>query len=248
MRTVGELESVTGLIAAGLNDCQISRLTGIPRRTVHDWRSGRTPDFSRSLVVPPGVAPDLSESIQPAYAYLLGLYLGDGHIVRTRRTYRLRITLDGIYPSIVAECRSAIERVVPNKVGVVRTASRAVVVNAYSNSWPQLFPQHGAGPKHQRAIELAPWQAAITNRHPEPLIRGLIHSDGSRTSNRIRHKEKVYTYPRYEFCNYSTDIQAIFCEHLDLLKIPWRQMNRWTISVARRDAVARLDAFVGPKE
>jgi hypothetical protein len=79
------------------------------------------------------------------------------------------------------------------------------------------------------------------------LIRGLIHSDGSRSTNTIRHPAKTYTYPRYLFCNHSDDIRAIFCEHLDLLGIPWRRMNRWNVSVARREAVARLDEFVGPK-
>jgi hypothetical protein len=32
-----------------------------------------------------------------------------------------------------------------------------------------------------------------------------------------------------------------------MLGIEWRVMNRWTISVARRASVARLDEFVGPK-
>ena len=36
-----------------------------------------------------------------AYAYLLGLYLGDGCLSETRRgVYRLRITLDKKYPGI----------------------------------------------------------------------------------------------------------------------------------------------------
>jgi hypothetical protein len=65
--------------------------------------------------------------------------------------------------------------------------------------------------------------------------------------NTIRHGKKVYAYPRYQFSNRSADIRAIFCEHLDLLDIPWRRMNPWTISVARREAVARLDEFIGPK-
>jgi hypothetical protein len=31
------------------------------------------------------------------------------------------------------------------------------------------------------------------------------------------------------------------------LGIEWRPNNRWSLSVARRDSVALLDGFVGPK-
>jgi hypothetical protein len=88
---------------------------------------------------------------------------------------------------------------------------------------------------------------ATRHGHPEALIRGLIHSDGCRSANTISSAGYHYSYPRYLFSNRSDDIRAIFCEHLDLLGIPWRRMNRWNISVARREGVARLDEFVGPK-
>jgi hypothetical protein len=247
MRTPEEVALVASLIAEGLNDCEIARRTGIPRQTILDWRVGRRPNFDGRRVYEPGADPQLDASAEPAYSYLLGLYLGDGHIARTPRTYRLRITLDGLYPEIVEACKAAIEVVVPNSAHVVLTPSRAVVVSAYSGAWPQLFPQHAPGLKHLRKIELVPWQRAITRRRPEDLIRGLIHSDGARSMNRIRHPHKTYVYPRYEFSNRSDDIRTIFCNHLDLLRIPWRRMNRWTISVARREGVARLDEFVGPK-
>jgi hypothetical protein len=32
-----------------------------------------------------------------------------------------------------------------------------------------------------------------------------------------------------------------------MLGIEWRQMNRYNISVARSESVARLDEFIGPK-
>lgn len=65
--------------------------------------------------------------------------------------------------------------------------------------------------------------------------------------NTIRHPEKTYAYPRYQFCNHSADIRELFCEYCDKLGIASRQMNRFTISVARAGSVARLDAMVGPK-
>ena len=42
MHSLEEYETVAGLIRLGLNDCQISRQTGINRRTSNDWhRRGR---------------------------------------------------------------------------------------------------------------------------------------------------------------------------------------------------------------
>jgi hypothetical protein len=38
VRSQAQWEAVHGLIASGLNDCAVARATGIPRRTVMDWR------------------------------------------------------------------------------------------------------------------------------------------------------------------------------------------------------------------
>ena len=82
-------------------------------------------------------------------------------------------------------------------------------------------------------------------------MRGLIHSDGCRLTNwterRVGNTVKRYEYPRYFFSNVSDDILNIFTDSLDLLGIQWKR-NGWnSISVARREAVAALDEFVGPK-
>jgi hypothetical protein len=184
------------------------------------------------------------------YAYLLGLYLGDGYIVHHRRgVYRLTITLDAKYPSIVSECRAAIEAVMPTgRVGVQfrHGGTCAWVVNS-SKQWPCLIPQHGPGKKHERLIELADWQQRVVHAHAKHFLRGLIHSDGCQFLNTVRHGRKVYEYPRYNFSNRSADILQIFCDTCDLLGVEWRVMNAWNISVARRASVARLDEFIGPK-
>ena len=55
-----------------------------------------------------------------AYSYLLGMYLGDGHLVRFPRAWCLRIALDSRYPGIVRECVEAVRAVLPaNAVGVI---------------------------------------------------------------------------------------------------------------------------------
>ena len=126
-------------------------------------------------------------------------------------------------------------------------SENAFEVGVSSKQLPCLFPQHGAGKKHERVIKLADWQQRAVERHPHLLLRGLIHSDGCRFTNTVRHGTKVYEYPRYNFTNRSDDIRRIFCNACDLLGVEWRVMNAWNISVARRASVSRLDEFIGPK-
>ena len=188
--------------------------------------------------------------LSPSYAYLLGLYLSDGCISRhARGVHRLRITLDLRYPLIISACREAMTEVMPTSRASVqlRHDGKCVDVNSYSTHWPCLIPQHGPGRKHTRAIVLLDWQRAICDQAPELLLRGLIHSDGCRSINRVKGTGTQYAYPRYTFTNHSADIRRVFCDYLDMLDIAWRQMSWKRISVARRDAVAKLDAFVGPK-
>ncbi len=124
-------------------------------------------------------------------------------------------------------------------------------VKSYSKHWPCLFPQHGPGRKHERRIELQTWQEEIVCEFPGELARGLFHSDGCRIINRVckvlRGRERWYEYSRYFFQNESSDILGLCGQALDRLGVGWRYSRPNTISVARRDAVARLDEFVGPK-
>jgi hypothetical protein len=56
-----------------------------------------------------------------AYSYLLGMYLGDGHLTQFARTLRLQVYLASGYPGIIGECVRAIRRVMPlNRVAVYR--------------------------------------------------------------------------------------------------------------------------------
>jgi hypothetical protein len=90
---------------------------------------------------------------------------------------------------------------------------------------------------------LASWQETIVEQHPNALIRGLIHSDGCRVLN----KSMGRVYVRYMFVNASNDIRTIFCAACDQLGIRWTHPKERTISVARRESVALMDTFVGPK-
>src|SRR5947208_379682 len=112
------------LVAAGLNDCEISRRTGIPRRTILDWRR---PTYVSRRETPLETCPRCWRPAKPMrftaedYAELLGFYLGDGCISEHARTQRLRITLDAKYPGIIDSARSLVRRCFPhNPVDVVR--------------------------------------------------------------------------------------------------------------------------------
>ena len=202
------------------------------------------------------VRPDLLAALDgAAYCQLLGLYLGDGWMnLRSRGRHDLRIVLDSRYASIVEEAKRVVGAVAAGRRVTSRAlpGRNAVVVACAWSSWPDLIPQHGPGRKHLRTISLEDWQRELVSRHPEPFLRGLIHSDGCRTVNRFRTtlpsgRVAEYAYARYFFSNLSADIRALFCESCDQLGVRWTQSNQRNISVAHRPSVARLDAFVGEK-
>lgn len=247
-RPTEEVELVDRLVRWGLNDCEIGRWTGIPRGTIRDWRrAGRaTSVVSTKSVCPRCDGQPLDEG---AYVYLLGIYLGDGCISNApRHVFKLRIALDARYKRLNEGVLAAVRLVRPTgKVNFLTKYFRGEpsYIEIYSNwkHWPCLFPQHGKGRKHERNIELREWQLELVAKHPEELVKGLIHSDGCRSFNYVNGKG----YPRYHFTNSSEQIRGIFCYGLSLLDVNWRRMTWRTVSVARRADVARLDEFIGPK-
>jgi Homeodomain-like domain/LAGLIDADG-like domain len=243
MRSPEEHAAVLRLAATGFNDCAISRLTGIPRRTVRDLRH-------RSVIRAPAGAEctlehDFSSLPARPYSYLLGLYLGDGCVSRHARAYKLRITLDSKYPPIIERCRQVIDLLMSGQhAGVSRRSDGCTEVWLYSKHWPCVLPQHGPGMKHTRRIALEPWQQSLVDQATEEFIIGLIHSDGCRVVANDRGVASI----RYHFSNRSEDILGLFTAALDKLGIPWTRSDKYTVSIYRKAATARLDEFVGPKD
>jgi hypothetical protein len=246
VHSVQVVERALGLHAAGLSVYGVSRETGIARSTLQHWIR----DPGRALArdqTPPSAGPAQAPG---TYAYLLGLYLGDGWMRRYPRTWQLVLTLDSRHERIVQGAREAMRTFTPSGIVRVRRRgdSRAVDVSAYGQHWLALFPQHGPGRKHLRRIVLDDWQRDITHARPTHLLRGLIHSDGCRVVASVPGPHgRRYAYPRYYFSNRSDDIRGIFCDHLDLLGVDWTRSMPHVIQVARRSAVAALDEFIGPK-
>jgi hypothetical protein len=244
VRSAEEYNTVQRLVAAGYNDCAIARQTGIPRPTVRGWRCMPPARFRQPAASSAcGIDHEFAALSAAPYCYLLGLYLGDGSISRDRRVWRLRITLDKKYPSIIDRCRQAIDMLMPGQRAAIVQAKGCVHVSLYSKHWPCLLPQHGPGKKHNRDIALEPWQQALVDQETGEFILGLIHSDGCRVVANDRRVKSI----RYHFSNRSEDILGLFTAALDALDIPWTRPDWHTIAVYRKAATARLDEFVGPK-
>src|SRR5689334_17942422 len=124
MRSAAEHARVMTLIERGLNNSEIAREMGIARPTVRDWRHGRgVRHKQRRSIEACGAcghpAHDYYSLPTVEYPYLLGMYLGDGHISRYPRAWRLRITLDMAWPGIILRCLNAMQAVFPeNKVSL----------------------------------------------------------------------------------------------------------------------------------
>jgi len=186
VRSRAEVTFVLELVRAGWNDCQIARETGIPRQTILDWRNGNTPDFDRvrTRTFPNGwfCAVCRGDPIvlpQTSYTYLLGLYLGDGYIAsHARGVYRLRIYCADAYPELIRRCEDAMGEVIATKVSRVSCVG-CTEVSSFSKHWPCLFPQHGPGRKHERRIELVPWQRNWSTSTHAPWSGGCSTRTGA---------------------------------------------------------------------
>jgi hypothetical protein len=240
------------LLAAGASPSAVAVELGLSRETVRLWATRGSPGHEAAIELARGWSPPDRLS----YCYVLGLYLGDGHIAvhRGGRSGALRLSLDAIYPGIVAEAKTALETTfVGGHVSQYTHGSPNCVLLQISHpAVLKALPHHGPGKKHARRIELASWQAEITRAHPEAFIRGLIHSDGCRTVNRFKTKlpsgrVAEYEYPRYFFSNLSADIRQIFIEHCELLGIRCTTGHHRNVSVSHRKSVALLEEIVGPK-
>jgi hypothetical protein len=243
------------LINRGVSLRSVSRSIGVSRPTLREWR-----DHPEKAQAARGDCPrcgDTTTLPEPRadYAYLLGLYLGDGCISASgnpaKRVWKLRVICADAWPGLIQECVRSMQAVRPMNKVMLQQKQGCQEVSSCSRHWPCLLPQHGLGKKHLRHIELQPWQETIVVEFPGEFARGLFHSDGYRGVNRVRRPladgDRWYEYPRYLFSNKSVDILGLCGAALDRLGVEWRFARPDVISVAKKGSVARLDEFVGPK-
>jgi hypothetical protein len=179
----------------------------------------------------------IGNKLQNTYSYLLGLYLGDGYIVKMDRTYRLRIyntvQYDNLNKYIICELQKMFMK---NKVNYVNFKTY-LSIYVYSNNLPIFFPQHGSGKKQDREIVLFDWQKEIISyKH---LFAGLLHSDGSIYFER--------TYKMCDFTNKSEGILSIF--KLCSLKLNLNYtVTKDRIHIRNRPNMKWIDENIGDKE
>ncbi|WP_369356285.1 helix-turn-helix domain-containing protein [Streptomyces sp. cg2] len=246
-------------LRAGAKNADVARALGIPLGTISYWRHM---DRAKRGECPGRHAPrcprcDGCELDEVAYAYLLALYLGDGHIIQYsgHRVPSLMVTCDDNWPGLMDDCETAMRAVFPDN-SVCRVSKQGCHnVKVYSKHLWCMFPQHGPGKKHERPIVLEGWQQRIVDAHPWEFIRGLVHSDGCRITNwttrMVSGERKRYEYPRYFFTNKSVDIRRLCSETLDRVGVEWKATRRgsetYNISVAKRASVLLMDQHIGPK-
>ncbi|MFF8270877.1 transcriptional regulator [Streptomyces sp. NPDC016562] len=236
------------LLSDGRSLNAVSKQTGISRAALRSWQV-RIDPLTR-------FAPCARPADTASYAYLLGLYLGDGCISpHPRGGHHLRVACADAWPGLIERCRAAILAVRPSDKVYVLQRQGCVAVTSYGRHWTCLFPQHGPGKKHERRIALEDWQQAIVDTHPWEFLRGLIHSDGCRITNwttrMVGGERKRYEYPRYFFTNKSDDIRRLCTDTLTAVGVRWtitaRGSDPYNVSVARKGSVALMDAHIGPK-
>ncbi|CAM5402050.1 hypothetical protein SAVIM338S_02020 [Streptomyces avidinii] len=243
------------LLRGGTRNAEVARRLNVPLGTIGYWKHV---DRSKRGECPGSHNPDCprcdsSPLDQPAYAYLLGLYLGDGHISHYsgHRVPNLMVTCDDHWPGLMDLAEAAMQHVFPaNRVCRVRKVG-CHNIKVYSKHLACLFPQHGPGKKHERRIVLEDWQQEIVDAHPWEFLRGLIHSDGCRITNWTVRNGKRYEYPRYFFTNKSDDIRKLCTDTLAKVGVQWTILARgsdpFNVSIARKASVALMDAHIGPK-
>lgn len=255
IRPAATVELGLRLSDCGLLDRENALVCDVAVKTIRRWRRlyrrrGQARGPGNSMSCPRCAGTTLDDS---AYANLLGWYLGDGHIVRSRTkpVYSLAIVNDERYPGLNDALETLLVRVKGGGSVTRRHHSGYIELKLCWKHWPCLFPQHGRGMKHARRIALEPWQEQVVRNQPGRFLRGLFHSDGcrirnwaTRTANGITTR---YEYDRYFFDNTSEDILGLCTWALDLLDIPWKRPTKKQITVNRRAAVAALDEHVGPK-
>ena len=256
LRPASTVASALRCSDAGMPDGENAALHGVAVKTIRRWRRVyQRQGLPRGQVHTSVPCPrcDGAQLDQAAYAELFGWYLGDGWLEDHRGggVYALHIYNDATYSHLNAHILNLMRAVKPGSRPHARLLNGCTISTVSWRHWTCLLPQHGPGKKHERTLVLEPWQQEILAVHPEALVRGLFHSDGCRVDNwtvrRVEGRTKRYEYGRWQFVNHSADIQGFCTDALDRLGIPWRQSSWKTISVSRREAVARLDQLVGPK-
>jgi hypothetical protein len=157
------------LSAIGILDQENARICGVSIAAIRHWRCGRRRSphgtaAQRRANCPRCHGRAMDES---AYAYLLGLYLGDGHITRGRRdVFVLSLFCSDAWPGLIAAARCALSAVMPASGVFCVQRQGCMEVNSTSKHWPCLSPPARPG----------------AEAHPENLAQAMAIHDCEKVS------------------------------------------------------------------
>src|SRR5215831_3813103 len=126
--TVDIAKTLSGL---GILDRENAAISGVSVGAIRKWRYGSRRNGSRSRHedVPRCPRCHGRPLDEKAYAYLLGLYLGDGHLVLGRKgVWLLSITCCDGWPGLMEQARLAMSAVMPSSK-VLPAQERAVPIS-----------------------------------------------------------------------------------------------------------------------
>ncbi|MFC9426763.1 helix-turn-helix domain-containing protein [Streptomyces sp. NPDC056987] len=172
-------QEAVALLDRGMANRAVAERLNVPRGTVSWWRhearreQGGQGEARRSRLCP---VCDERPLDRASYAYLLGLYLGDGYISHyaKHRSPSLLVTMDDAWPGLQDAAEAAFRAVFPDNAICRQRRKGCQNIKVYFKHLTCLFPQTGPGRKHERKIELNGWQQKIVDEHPWEFLRGLI--------------------------------------------------------------------------
>lgn len=252
-KNIKKYQQVLQLWETNKNKSKIAQITKLDRGTVRKIINnyGTVAQLEEAI----GLSPikyefESHQSYKKSYAYILGIYLGDGYINKTLRTWKLRIFQDKKYINVVKEIEENLKIIFPyNRTNKISHGKNCYEIYIYNNNIIELFPQHDKGKKYKRKIKLETWQEEIINEFPFLFIKGLIHSDGCSYISKSNKKE----YLNYGFCNKSFDIINLLINSLNKVNISYnlyfnKNKEIYRLSIVKRKSVNFLYKKIGIKE
>jgi intein-encoded DNA endonuclease-like protein len=173
-KTVKEVNYILELYKSGYSQNRIFKTLGVDRGTIRQIVNDPEGYLKKATI-----EFDLSEINKKSYAFILGVYLGDGCISKTHKpnVFRLRVALDIKYKKLNEEVIEELQKLFPNNnVNYMRVGeTNGCVISLYSTHLLKLFPQHDIGKKHDRPIVLEDWQKDIIDEYNIEFLKGLIY-------------------------------------------------------------------------
>jgi hypothetical protein len=161
-------------------------------------------------------------------AYLMGVAIGDGNISKMKNgVYRLRLYSDAKYPQLIERWKNSCELVFRRKASVFTShmTNNCKIIVVYSNMVKNFPWKPNEGHKWKQKVKIPDWiledESFLCS-----CIKGLFESDGCFYTQRVKVKQKVYSYQRAEFSNSSEELVDQVLNFLEKHNIPFVVVER----------------------